>query len=147
MLLTAERWHLTLWWREEVEEWVVLHCLHNSAFGSASFVLLNFLYYFDGHILSLLPVNCASDTTVTTQLTISDYAVYEVTCHQFIRCASQAMPLSAINAYVVDNCINFQSMTVQVCCCCGILLNLWRGVGYLNAVQENLYTHCLITTI
>ena len=52
---------LTMWWCKEVEEWVVLHGLHDRSLSSPAFVLLNFLDDFHRHVLALLPVNCASN--------------------------------------------------------------------------------------
>jgi len=51
---------------KEVEERVVLHCLHDCALRSSAFVLLNLLDHFNCHILALLPVNCTPNRTPST---------------------------------------------------------------------------------
>jgi len=52
-----------MWRRKEVEEWVVLHRLHDCSFSSSAFVLLNFLDDFDRHVFAFLPVNRAANDT------------------------------------------------------------------------------------
>jgi len=71
---------LTVWRRKEVEEWVVLHSLHDRSLRSSALVLLNFLDNFDRHVLAFLPVDCASNETPFRQVPLQIMQTLQAYC-------------------------------------------------------------------